>query len=408
MRFVVGIFKQARSLDKSRTVLTQHSRSLNITRSLRNTPNQVSESQFSKKALYVSGLAGVGIAAVLLYSNNADEKTESSPMESSPLIEDRIQSLEAEVSKLMIFGKNRAFVFIKPHAVTPEVEKLVLAKFEEKNIKVVSTGEISGKQIDEELLVDTHYGAIASKAVTLSPAALSLTDKAKKDFLKLSGGLSWEEALGQGKVKNAKEYCELKQIDGQTLDTTWSTLKRGVNLTKFGGGFYCGKLSDDDYVINGFYMAMRDKFTGVDDKIKYFVVEFDPSQLKWSSFRNDVLGPTDPAGAPKGSLRRSIFDDWKKLGLKTKPDTGDNGVHASASPFEAFAERCNWLKNDYRLETDEFGVALLRNGVLQPSVVEYFEDPTVEYEGKKESFFDLLEDLNTEECFRKILDITGL
>ena len=26
-----------------------------------------------------------------------------------------------------------------------------------------------------------------------------------------------------------------------------------------------------------------------------------------------------------------------------KPNTGDNGVHASASPFEALAERMNWV-----------------------------------------------------------------
>lgn len=35
---------------------------------------------------------------------------------------------------------------------------------------------------------------------------------------------------------------------------------------------------------------------------------------------------------------------WSDLGLKAQPDTGDNGVHASASPFEALAERSNWLR----------------------------------------------------------------
>jgi hypothetical protein len=32
------------------------------------------------------------------------------------------------------------------------------------------------------------------------------------------------------------------------------------------------------------------------------------------------------------------------LGLQYCPNVGDNGVHASASPFEALAERMNWLK----------------------------------------------------------------
>ena len=40
---------------------------------------------------------------------------------------------------------------------------------------------------------------------------------------------------------------------------------------------------------------------------------------------------------------------------------GDNGVHASASPFEGIAERMNWLGQ--ALDTDPFGSALLANGL---------------------------------------------
>ena len=59
-----------------------------------------------------------------------------------------------------------------------------------------------------------------------------------------------------------------------------------------------------------------------------------------------VLGPTDPKAAPEGSLRNMILQDWVALGLKDEPNTGDNCVHASASPFEGLAERMNWLKTD--------------------------------------------------------------
>ena len=68
--------------------------------------------------------------------------------------------------------------------------------------------------------------------------------------------------------------------------------------------------------------------------------------------------PTDPETAPKDSLRGLVFSQWKSLGLASVPNVGDNGVHASASPFEALAERANWL--GAKIETDSFGAALLK------------------------------------------------
>ena len=62
-----------------------------------------------------------------------------------------------------------------------------------------------------------------------------------------------------------------------------------------------------------------------------------------SDFRGQLLGPTDPAEAPASSLRGKIAAQWEALGLAAAPDVGDNGVHASASPFEALAERLNWF-----------------------------------------------------------------
>ena len=56
-----------------------------------------------------------------------------------------------------------------------------------------------------------------------------------------------------------------------------------------------------------------------------------------------MLGATDPNVAVAGSARRTIFEEWEKLGLPGQPNTGNNGVHASASPFEGLAERVNWL-----------------------------------------------------------------
>merc|ERR1712186_103283 len=126
------------------------------------------------------------------------------------------------------------------------------------------------------------------------------------------------------------------------MDSKWGAAKKADKLIKFGGGFYCGVI-EGLYIFNGFFMAMRSKFTKPGTEIYYYVVEWDPKVLSWADFRGQVLGPTDPAEAPKASLRGQILAQWKELGLKAQPDVGDNGMHASASPFEAFAERNNWL-----------------------------------------------------------------
>jgi nucleoside diphosphate kinase len=151
------------------------------------------------------------------------------------------------------------------------------------------------------------------------------------------------------------------------------------------------------YVINGFYMAMREKYTKPSASITYFCVEWDESKLTWADFRGKVLGATDPTVAVAGSLRRIILEQYKELGLSAQPNVGDNGVHASASPFEALAERMNWIGVNH--EVDEFGKALLNAGVK--TIKEWTKDPQVEYEGKKGSLFDTLEDTNVSVCLTK-------
>merc|ERR1712216_578229 len=89
------------------------------------------------------------------------------------------------------------------------------------------------------------------------------------------------------------------------MGAAWQQAKSDGKMTKLGGGFYCAK--------------MRAKFRG------------------------ELLGPTEPSTAPETSLRGIIYNDWEALGLKAQPTTGENGVHASASPFEACAEMNNWL-----------------------------------------------------------------
>merc|ERR1719409_1077599 len=111
----------------------------------------------------------------------------------------------------------------------------------------------------------------------------------------------------------------------------------------------------------------RRKFTDPSATIHYYLVKWPTSSLSWADFRGKVLGATDPAEASQGSLRRAILDDWRALGLPACPDTGDNGVHASASPFEALSERVNWCGASF--ETDAYGRGLVPAAARGPCLM---------------------------------------
>jgi len=261
---------------------------------------------------------------------------------------------------------------------------------------------LDAETIDKNLLIDTHYGAIASKAVKLTPDQLHVPEKGKAQFKELFG-LSWEDAIKQGKVLNAKQACEKFNVDGLELEKMWRKLDKST-LIKFGGGFYCGKVSDEYFVMNGFYMSMRSAYTTPPAKIHYYTVKWTTDSLSWEDFRGEVLGATNPTVASSGSLRRNIFENWKSLGLDHVPNTGDNGVHASASPFEALAERNNWL--GVEIAHDEFGKGMLATGLSEATIKNYAQDPQVTFGGVKGSLFDFLEDLNADDVLEKVKKFT--
>ena len=305
---------------------------------------------------------------------------------------------------------NSAFVFVKPHAVTEATKALVKEQLAARGINIVTEGSLTGPEIDERMLIDNHYYAIASKATILKPPQLPVpADRFAEKF-----GVEWQAMLDAGKVYNAMDACAYLGVDAAGLDAIWGKTKKDGKMIKFGGGFYCGLIDcvegkEPIYAFNGFFMQMRSKFVAPDASIYYFVVEWDESALSWGDFRGSVLGPTDPAEAPADSIRGMILAQWEALGLASEPNTGDNGVHASASPFEALAERNNWLGASF--EQDSFGAALLGAGIPLATLQAWSKDPQVTFtengESTTGSLFDALEDMNSSDCLAKSVAISA-
>lgn len=294
--------------------------------------------------------------------------------------------------------KNEAFVFLKPHAVTEKAKEEVKRFLASKDIKITKEGSISAAEIDEKKLIDQHYYAIASKATLLEPSQLNIPKDKFKDFF----NADFDTLLAEGKIMNAADACTKLAVDAQGLDALWAAAKKAKKLIKFGGGFYCGLVEpggdkEPIYTFNGFFMEMRSKFVAPDTEIYYYLVEFESKQVPWKSFRGDVLGPTDPADAPADSLRGLFYNNWQSFDLKFQPNTGDNAVHASASPFEALAERMNWLEQSPA--SDNFGKQLL-SVATEEQVKCWSVDPQVTFGPMPitQSLFDTLEDADTDFC----------
>ena len=194
---------------------------------------------------------GAGLVATGFMVGTMEERSVNCSMSTA----EQVNALEARINALEVDAAvktSSAFVFIKPHAVNDKVVELVKAKFAASGIKVTGEGHLGYKQIDEEKLIDTHYGAIANRAVKQKPSELIVQDKAKAAFQK-AFGISWDDAVSQvifryqvmmvcmqnslccakldfpfqGLVYNATDACAKMGIDGMQLDKEWGKLKRG-------------------------------------------------------------------------------------------------------------------------------------------------------------------------------------
>ena len=96
------------------------------------------------------------------------------------------------------------------------------------------------------------------------------------------------------------------------------------------------------------------------------------------------------------------------MGLTQQPNKGDNGVHASASPFEGLAEKLNWLNR--QIKDDTFGLALLNAGLSSKIIKAWSLDPQiiVDDQSNKGSIFDELEEMDADECLEKMIRLNKL
>merc|ERR1719316_235738 len=127
--------------------------------------------------------------------------------------------------------------------------------------------------------------------MSLHPSELRVSADAAARFETVMG-VTWSEALKAGTVYNAKQAMAKLDVDSKVLDSRWNTLKKGADLVKLGSGFYVGRVEQDVFVVNGFFLSMREEYVS-GPGIHYL-------QVSWPSFRSDLIGATDPQRRTRG------------------------------------------------------------------------------------------------------------
>lgn len=121
-------------------------------------------------------------------------------------------------------------ISFEPITISPSFSLLnfcILIGLLKKGITISAEGELTAEQIDQGMLIDQHYYAIASKATLTKPDKLPVpADKFEKEF-----GLSWTKALEDGVVFNALDACKVLGVDASGLDKLWGPAKK-VQQTK--------------------------------------------------------------------------------------------------------------------------------------------------------------------------------
>ncbi len=138
---------------------------------------------------------------------------------------------------------------------------------------------------------------------------------------------------------------------------------------------------------------MREIFTAEGAAIQALLLEFEPEQLPWQRFRDEIIGATNPAAADEESIRGLLYDRQQKLGISVS--YRENIVHASASAFEALGEKALWLP-ELPLMCDPLWRALEGSGLTFERLQTWREEnPLATFAGRTAPLLDLLENLDT-------------
>eukprot|EP00978_Attheya_sp_CCMP212_P037524 scaffold177838_cov44-Attheya_sp.AAC.1 len=352
---------------------------------------------------------------------------------------------------------NTGFLYLKPHCNTLRGREFVYDRLGDSDsvVRIVESYPIRPERIQHDKILErgSHF---------------------RTDLF----GEDWEMVVKEKRAVTAISALARWRLTGRQLEELWHEHESQTKL--LAPGLYCGKLTNNNrnksnhhptessstlYVINGFYLGMKERYTTLppptknsilpetdadhsntilqvvteenddndddndgqeeevpdqmfhnsligngDGGVYCFVVEWSGGELTWKEFLRNVVGTTshDIVQTEKGSLQREIHDRREELGLTVNASVFqlEGAVHASKSPLEALSERCTWLGRS--ISQDPFGRALLGRGIPESTIRNWLEDtPLIRLPGEQQqlTLFQFVEQMDSSECMDRLVKV---
>lgn len=293
------------------------------------------------------------------------------------------------LNELLLFIKPE--VFMVPEAgQTEKVVDLILEKISEFDIQINGVSIVGGRILDEQEIMNRHYGFIN----VLSRSASKVLNAEDKKRIEDSLGISIHGYDILGGHEYLQQYPEETSSD---LDRFWFMGKS----TKIRSGFYVRpveKNGRDIILVNGFHPQQLAHFTQPSHKIVLMLLH---SNTDWAILKNEMVGATFPEKAVPDSIRGILHSHAQAYGFESVT-IANNCVHLSAGPFEAMFEMVNFFGKITGLDVQKQLPLILRRmleaGIEYEQAIKALDNPTITYSGKQIDLFTATEDMNTDEA----------
>lgn len=310
------------------------------------------------------------------------------------LRENNAKSYNTEIFRLGQNPRSNEFLLIlKPEVFTNtssleqndiiEIVEQQLAKY---SFQIDNIRMINATYMKQYRVIDNHYGVINSVARDLKS---NITHEAVSNFERIYG-----QAISKSNCYGAIELLEKKVLTSEQLSELW----KNVKIERLAGGIYAGKTwfnGRELYIINGFHPPQLDHFVAENRVIVTMNVSSDTS---WKTARSEMIGNTYPENAATNSMRGKLFKKYGEFGFDNVSYVL-NSVHLSAGPLEGLIELQRFnskFENKETASIHDFSFGkLLKKHFSESAIKHIVSNPTVLFEGKQISLFDLTEEMDS-------------
>jgi len=271
-------------------------------------------------------------------------------------------------------GRNHFVLFLKPELLAVRtaarlgaILDLVLDALHHYGAEIGAVRALNGPYLARHRIMEEHYGVI-NRASRLGMAALSAAtrNRLETEHPEVRAVLGAHQLL--------ERYPEISPF---ALNIVVDT----IGSQKIAGGKYATVLNIEGEkvaVLNGFHPQQLLHYTRPGRALVIFECA---SEADWKDLRHGMTGVTNPANAAEGSIRRTLREHARDLGLP-EVTTATNGVHCSAGPLEAMLEYCRFFSDHtgkalVHPGATPFGQLLRTHGLRQKEITALAKNPLI-------------------------------